>query len=109
LTEKWIKKYIKKLHDNLKKIKLSYLIYEKKLILIVCKNLFNNTYTNKIEEYSVNNVYYKFFFNILDKQEEPFYLKFSLLLKEISKINIRYNEKMYKLVTKIHKQAITLE
>ncbi|RGB32334.1 hypothetical protein C1646_762986 [Rhizophagus diaphanus] len=67
---------------------------------IYAKKLFNTTYANKIEKHSGCNAYYTFFFNALNKQEEFICLKLSLLLKEISEVDIEYRESMYKLVTK---------
>ncbi len=63
------------------------------------KKLFDTTYADK-GEHLTNNTYYQSFLNILNKQEESICLKLSSLLKEISKVDIRYRESIYKLVTK---------
>src|SRR5688572_757362 len=70
---------------------------------IYAKNLFDTTYADK-GEHLTNNAYYQSFLNTLDKQEES---KLSLLLKEISEVDIEYRDSTYKLVTK--KRAMSLE
>jgi len=76
------------------------------------KNLYDTTYANKIENCSENIAYYTFFLNVLDKQKESICLKFLSLLKEITKINVRYKKATYKFVIKTSKcksKAMTLE
>ena len=104
-AEKWIRGYIKSLHDGLKKDKtiISHLWEGAR---IYAKKLFDTTYANK-GEHLTKNAYYQSFLNALDKQEESIRLKLSSLLKEISEVDIEYRESIYKLVTK--KRAMSLE
>ncbi|CAB5200419.1 unnamed protein product [Rhizophagus irregularis] len=104
-AEKWVKGYIKNLHEGPKKDKpiITHLWEE---VRIYTKNLFDTTYADK-GEHLTNNAYYQSFLNALDKQEESICLKLSSLLKEISEVDIKYRDSMYKLVTK--KRAMSLE
>src|SRR4051794_28463420 len=104
-AEKWIRGYIKSLHNSLKKDKtiISHLWKEAH---IYAKKLFDTTYADK-REHLTKNAYYQSFLNALDKQEESIHLKLSSLLKEISEVNIGYRDSMYKLVT--NKRAMSLE
>jgi len=104
-AEKWIRGYIKSLHDGPKKDKtiISHLWEGAR---IYAKKIFDTTYADK-GEHLTNNAYYQSFLNALDKQEESICLKLSSLLKEISEVDIEYRESMYKLVTK--KRAMSLE
>ena len=68
------------------------------------ENLFDTNYAGKVVKCLGNISYYTFFLNALDKLEESIRLKLSSLLKEISKIDVRYKEEMYKLVTKTSKR-----
>jgi len=103
LAEKWIKKYIKELHNSLKKDE-TIIFYLWKEASIYVKNLYNTTYVNKIKKCLKNIAYYIFFLNVLDKQEEIIHLKLLSLLKKIFKINIRYKEVIYKFITKSDKR-----
>ncbi|CAB4382369.1 unnamed protein product [Rhizophagus irregularis] len=72
----------------------------------------DDTYADKIVKYSGNDVYWSFYLNVLDKQEDSIRLKLTTLLAEISKINVSCRDRMYKLVTKPGKRkskAMTLE
>ena len=104
-AEKWIRGYIKSLHDGPKKDKtiISHLWEGAR---IYAKKLFDTTYADK-GEHLTKNAYYQSFLNALDKQEESIRLKLSSLLKEISEVDIEYRDSMYKLVTK--KRAMSLE
>ena len=104
-AEKWIRGYIKSLHNGLKKDKtiISHLWEGAR---IYAKKLFDTTYADK-GEHLTKNAYYQSFLNALDKQEESIRLKLSSLLKEISEADIEYRDSMYKLVTK--KRAMSLE
>src|SRR6266542_1105754 len=104
-AEKWIRGYIKSLHDGPKKDKtiISHLWEGAR---IYAKKLFDTTYADK-GEHLTKNAYYQSFLNALDKQEESIRLKLSSLLKEISEVDIKYRDSMYKLVTK--KRAMSLK
>ena len=104
-AEKWIRGYIKSLHDSPKKDKtiISHLWEGAR---IYAKKLFDTTYADK-GEHLTNNAYYQSFLNALDKQEEFIRLKLTTLLAEISQDNMECREEMYKLVTK--KRAMSLE
>ncbi|GBB91215.1 hypothetical protein RclHR1_01840012 [Rhizophagus clarus] len=104
-AEKWVRGYIKNLHEGPKKDE-AIISHLWKGARIYVKKLFDTTYADK-GECLTNNAYYKSFLNALDKQEESIRLKLSSLLKEISEIDIEYRDSMYKLVTK--KRAMTLE
>ncbi|CAB4378701.1 unnamed protein product [Rhizophagus irregularis] len=104
-AEKWIRGYIKSLHDGPKKDK-TIISHLWEGACIYAKKLFDTTYADK-GEHLTNNDYYQSFLNVLDKQEESIRLKLSSLLKEISEVDIGYRESMYKLVTK--KRAMSLE
>src|SRR6266480_96766 len=106
-AEKWIRGYIKSLHDGPKKDKtiISHLWEGAR---IYAKKLFDTTYADK-GEHLTENVYYQSFLNALDKQEESIRLKLSSLLKEISEVDIEYRDSMYKLVTKKRYRAMSLE
>ena len=97
-AEKWIRGYIKSLRDGPKKDK-SIISHLWEGARIYVKKLFDTTYANK-GEHLTNNAYYQSLLNTLDKQEKSIRLKLSLLLKEISEIDIEYRDSMYKLVTK---------
>jgi hypothetical protein len=88
-AEKWIKRYIKDLHNGLKKDEaiISHLWKE---VCTYAKRLFDTIYADKEGERLANSVYYQSFLNALDKQKESIRLKLSSLLKEISKIDVRY-------------------
>ncbi|GBC18995.1 DNA polymerase family B-domain-containing protein [Rhizophagus irregularis DAOM 181602=DAOM 197198] len=105
LAEKWVRGYIKSLHDGPKKDKtiISHLWEGAR---IYAKKLFDTTYADK-GECLTNSAYCQPFINALNKQEESIRLKLSSLLKEISEVDIEYRESMYKLVTK--KRAMSLE
>ncbi|CAB4476463.1 unnamed protein product [Rhizophagus irregularis] len=105
-AEKWVRDYIKNLHEGPKKdeVIISHLW---KGACIYAKTLFDTTYANRIVKCSESNAYYQSFLNALDKQEESIRLKLSSLLKEISEADIGYRDSMYKLVTK--KRAMSLE
>ncbi|CAB4386485.1 unnamed protein product [Rhizophagus irregularis] len=110
-AEKWVRGYIKELHTGPKKDHaiISHLWKEANTY---AKNLFNSTYADKIVKYSGNDVYWSFYLNALDKQEESIRLKLTTLLAEISKIDVDCRDRMYKLVTKPGKRkskAMTLE
>ncbi|CAG8580846.1 9227_t:CDS:2, partial [Ambispora gerdemannii] len=105
-AEKWVRGYIKNLHEGPKKDE-AIISHLWKGARIYAKKLFDTTYANKIEKHSGYNAYYTSFLNALDKQEESIRLKLSSLLKEISEVDIGYRESMYKLVTK--KRAMSLE
>ena len=98
-AEKWVRDYIKNLHEGPKKDE-AIISHLWKGARIYAKKLFDTTYVNKIEKRSGYNAYYTFFLNALDKQEESIRLKLSSLLKEISEVDIEYRKSMYKLVTK---------
>src|ERR1044071_7726909 len=98
-AEKWIRGYIKNLHEGLKKDE-AIIVHLWKKACTYAKKLFDNTYANKGGEHLANNAYYHSFLNALDKQEESIRLKLSSLLKEISEVDIEYRDSMYKLVTK---------
>ena len=106
-AEKWIRGYIKSLHDGPKKDKtiISHLWEGAR---IYAKKLFDTTYADK-GEHLTKNAYYQSFLNALDKQEESIRLKLSSLLKEISEVDIEYRDSMYKLVTKKRHRAMSLE
>ena len=105
MAEKWIRGYIKSLHNGPKKDKtiISHLWEGAR---IYAKKLFDTTYADK-GKHLTKNAYYQSFLNALDKQEESIRLKLSSLLKEISEVDIEYRDSMYKLVTK--KRAMSLE
>ena len=110
-AEKWVRRYIKNLHESLKKDEtiISHLWKE---VCIYAKNLYDTTYTDKIIKCLGNNAYWSSFLSTLDKQEESICIKLTTLLAEIFQDNMRYREKMYKLVTKAGKyksKAMTLE
>jgi DNA polymerase elongation subunit (family B) len=105
-AEKWVRGYIKNLHESPKKDE-AIISHLWKGARIYAKKIFDTTYANKIEKHSGYNAYYTSFLNALDKQEESIRLKLSSLLKEISEVDIGYRESMYKLVTK--KRAMSLE
>src|ERR1041384_6124576 len=96
-AEKWVRGYIKNLHEGPKKDE-AIISHLWKGAHIYAKKLFDTTYANKIEKLSGYNAYYTSFFNALDKQEKSIRLKLSSLFKEISKVDIEYRESMYKLV-----------
>src|ERR1043166_5267035 len=106
-AEKWVRGYIKNLHEGPKKDN-TIITHLWEGTCIYTKKLFDTTYADK-GEHLTNNDYYQSFLNALDKQEESIRLKVSsyALLKEISEVDIRYRESMYKLVTK--KRAMSLE
>jgi hypothetical protein len=104
-AEKWVRGYIKNLHEGPKKDE-AVISHLWKGARIYAKKLFDTTYADKGERLT-NNAYYHSFLNALDKQEESIRLKLSSLLKEISEVNIEYRDSMYKLVTK--KRAMSLE
>ncbi|CAB4392810.1 unnamed protein product [Rhizophagus irregularis] len=107
LAEKWVKGYIKNLHEGPKKDKaiISHLWEGAR---IYAKKLFDTTYADK-GKHLTDNAYYQSFLNALDKQEESIRLKFSSLLKKISEVDIEYRDSMYKLVTKKSNRAMSLE
>ncbi|CAB4388731.1 unnamed protein product [Rhizophagus irregularis] len=105
-AEKWVRDYIKNLHEGPKKDE-AIISHLWKGACIYAKTLFDTTYANRIVKYTKSNAYYQSFLNALDKQEESIRLKLSLLLKEISEADIGYRDSMYKLVTK--KRAMSLE
>src|ERR1044072_304601 len=104
-AEKWVRDYIKNLHEGPKKDE-AIISHLWKGARIYAKKLFDTTYADK-GEHLTSNAYYQSFLNALDKQEEFIRLKLSSLLKEISEVDIEYRDSMYKLVTK--KRAMSLE
>ncbi|CAB4377332.1 unnamed protein product [Rhizophagus irregularis] len=106
LAEKWVRGYIKNLHEGPKKDEAIISSHLWKGARIYAKKLFDTTYADK-GECLTDNAYYRSFLNALDKQEEFIRLKLSSLLKEISEVDKKYRDGMYKLVTK--KQAMSLE
>src|SRR5437588_2449384 len=106
-VEKWIRGYIKSLHDGPKKDK-TIITHLWGGARIYAKKLFDTIYADK-EEHLTNNAYYQSFLNALDKQEESIRLKLSSLLKEISEVDIEYRDSMYKLVTKKRHRAMSLK
>ena len=105
-AEKWVRGYIKNLHEGPKKDE-AIISHLWKGARIYAKTIFNTTYADRIVKCSENNAYHTSFLNVLDKQEESIRLKLSSLLKEISEVDIEYRDSMYKLVTK--KRAMSLE
>jgi hypothetical protein len=104
-AEKWVRGYIKNLHEGPKKDE-AIISHLWKGAHIYAKKLFDTTYADKGERLT-DNAYYRSFLNALDKQEESIRLKLSSLLKEISEVDKEYRDGMYKLVTK--KRAMSLE
>ncbi|PKK56354.1 hypothetical protein RhiirC2_800202 [Rhizophagus irregularis] len=83
LAEKWVRGYIKNLHEGLKKDE-AIISHLWKGARIYAKKLFDTTYADRIVKCSENNAYCQSFLNALDKQEESICLKLLSLLKEIS-------------------------
>ena len=110
-AEKWVKAYIKDLHDGPKKDE-TIIFHLWKEACTYAKNLYDTTYTDKIVKCMGNDAYWSSFLSALDKQEESIRIKLSILLAEISQDNKGCREEMYKLVTKASKRkskAMTLE
>ncbi|RIB02991.1 hypothetical protein C2G38_2226278 [Gigaspora rosea] len=110
-AEKWVRGYIKNLHEGPKKDEtiISYLWKEAHTY---AKNLYDTTYVDKIVKCSGNDAYWSSFLSALDKQEESIRIKLTTLLAEISQDDIGSREKMYEFVTKAGKhksKAMTLE
>src|ERR1041385_3061616 len=89
-AEKWVRRYIKNLHEGPKKDK-TIITHLWEGAYIYAKKLFDTTYADK-GEHLTNNDYYQSFLNALDKQEESIRLKLLSLLKEISEVDIRRSE-----------------
>ena len=85
-AEKWVRDYIKNLHEGPKKDE-AIIFHLWKGACIYAKTLFDTTYANRIVKYSESNAYYQSFLNALDKQEDSIRLKLSSVLKEISKVD----------------------
>ncbi|RIB09495.1 hypothetical protein C2G38_2208747 [Gigaspora rosea] len=110
-AEKWVRGYIKNLHEGPKKDE-TIIAHLWKEAHTYAKNLYDTTYADKIVKCSENNTYWSFFLSALDKQEESIRIKLTTLLAEISQDDIGNREEMYKLVTKAGKhksKAMTLE